>query len=349
METKTLKWSISGDFITKTAREWFWDEDKDYETCEKLLLSCLINDEITQKERKDIARDIIEGRKRLNGINKFTIEDDGENIRPITDKIDELHRKRKIQEIKDDIQYNPIDYIDIYATVKPINVIQNGMTRYGYDLNQENVREYFICPTNVYDDEPDYDEIYPEYYSPTEAGLWLWEKPELIYTICKEHDTQFGSDVFWKAVYEHTKNKKGFEERNQRYLAEQRLNNHVKTDTKNAKGPQPDDIKSWTGLVAPNGDFYSCEFGEHTSLANKLIMYNPEQFPNEKADNIFIFDKALDILINKYHYTALRYLPLMGEYITFPSNKKITKAQKDTIWEAILKHDIHIKIPDILF
>ena len=134
METKTLKWSISGDFITKTAREWFWDEDKDYETCEKLLLSCLINDEITQKERKDIARDIIEGRKRLNGINKFTIEDDGENIRPITDKIDELHRKRKIQEIISSVR--PMSTMTNLTTMKSTrNTTVRQKPVFGYGKN----------------------------------------------------------------------------------------------------------------------------------------------------------------------------------------------------------------------
>ena len=96
MSTQTLHWSISGEFITDIARSWFWDENKPYETCEELLLNCLISPKLTLEDRKNIARDIIEGRKKITGVNELTVENDGKNIRPIQTKIKELMHKNYV-------------------------------------------------------------------------------------------------------------------------------------------------------------------------------------------------------------------------------------------------------------
>lgn len=34
----------------------------------------------------------------------------------------------------------------------------------------------------------------------------------------------------------------------------------------------PDNIIRWEGLIAPNGDFFSCEFGGHLAKAHYLIL-----------------------------------------------------------------------------
>lgn len=351
MASETLHWTISGEFITNIARQWFWEENKKYDVCEELLLSCLVNPQLSLEERKCLARDILEGRKRLVGNNEFTIEEDGENVRSLTEKINQLARRNSIHDVERDIMIHPLRYIDPYSTVKSIKSLEEGITRYRHNMTQENIREYFTYPTNVYTDEPDYDNPYPAACSLTEAGLWLWNRPDLIHDICDEYDTQPDTDAFWEGIYEYTKDREGFEERNQRYRAAKRLAEEriIIPETPPEKGEiRPDDIQNWTGLVAPNGDFYSCEFAEHTSLAYKIIISRPEEFPNESLDNIFMFDKVLDVLINGHKWVALRKWPMMGNYITFPDNNEITKEQKNTIWKAIVKHDVHMKIPDIL-
>ena len=60
---KTLHMSISGDFITRIARSWFWDENRPYEKSEALLLCALNGNGLSEDEMKVICRDIIEGRK----------------------------------------------------------------------------------------------------------------------------------------------------------------------------------------------------------------------------------------------------------------------------------------------
>lgn len=39
---------------------------------------------------------------------------------------------------------------------------------------------------------------------------------------------------------------------------------------------EPDDIQRWEGLIAPNGDFYSCNFGRHNQKAYYLLVKHPE-------------------------------------------------------------------------
>ena len=141
-----------------------------------------------------------------------------------------------------------------------------------------------------------------------------------------------------------------------RYLAEKRItSNDISTthtndriiDTPTGKPVEPSGLKSWIGLVDPQGHFYSCEFAEHETLAYKIIAGSPEKFPEDK-NSAYHFVMSLDLLLNKYHWCALRDVWGTGKSITFPADNRITNAQKRTIWEAITKFDVHIKIPDIL-
>lgn len=65
--TRTLKFGITGEFITKTAREWFYIEHKPYSTIEELLLSCMCGTDIPEGKLKMMAQDIVSGRSELVG------------------------------------------------------------------------------------------------------------------------------------------------------------------------------------------------------------------------------------------------------------------------------------------
>ena len=196
----------------------------------------------------------------------------------------------------------------------------------------------------------------PDNAKPSRCGLWLWENPELIVDVCEKKDTRPGTPEFWEGIYEYTKERPEFHERNMRYLAATRISpNDINAqpvedravDKPIGKPVEPSGLKSWIGLVDTRGNFYSCEFAEHETLAYKIIVGSPEKFP-EKESDIYLLAKALDTLINKYHWCALRDVWGTGKSITFPNDNRITNAQKNTIWEAITKFDVHIKIPEIL-
>lgn len=69
-----LHFSMDGEFLTAIARDWFWNMDKPYKKCEELLLSCMTGG--NKEEKRHVCQDIIEGRKKLVGVNEFELVDD---------------------------------------------------------------------------------------------------------------------------------------------------------------------------------------------------------------------------------------------------------------------------------
>lgn len=66
-EVKTLRFGITGEFVTKIAREWFFLEGKDYKVVEELLLSCMCGTDIPEGELKLMAQDILLGKAEFRG------------------------------------------------------------------------------------------------------------------------------------------------------------------------------------------------------------------------------------------------------------------------------------------
>jgi hypothetical protein len=117
MDTKTIGWQIDGEYICNLARTWLWDEDRPYEKCEELLLNCMAGSDLSESILKDMAVQILEGRKILKGINTLTFEDDNRNIRPLSEYIQNQQYKVKLNEIEKKIESSPYLYIDSFATV----------------------------------------------------------------------------------------------------------------------------------------------------------------------------------------------------------------------------------------
>lgn len=220
MSKETLSWSIDGEFICEIARTWFWDENRPYEKSEELLLSALGTDEITLEEKKRIAQDIIEGRKKLVGINTCTLEDDNERIRPISNKIEELKSKVLLNEIIEDMQVHALRYIDPYSTVKSVKAAKENKNIYTY----EDAYDYFCFNELDFHKNNDLSKFYPN----TKCGLWLFDYPEMIAKCYKKKAPLEGSDEareFWEAIYDKIKDWTGeFRERNARYIASIKLN-----------------------------------------------------------------------------------------------------------------------------
>lgn len=66
-ELKTVTFNIEGEFITRLAREWLFYEGKPFEKVMDLLLSCMDGTEMSEKELRRHAEDILLGRAELSG------------------------------------------------------------------------------------------------------------------------------------------------------------------------------------------------------------------------------------------------------------------------------------------
>lgn len=390
-----LYFKVEGEFVCELARTMFWDDNRPYEASEELLLSCLGTSEITMAEKKQIVQSIIEGRKKLVGVNCFDLIDDGENVRPITLKITKLQEKLDLKQIEEDMSIHPLLYVDPYSTVKSIRAAEDHYTILSYD----DAYNYFCF------NEFDYHRLdeFPAYQSETMCGLWLLQEPDLVMRANKG-PRAYHDETFWERIYEQIKTRKGsFTERNERYLGSLRIKESRRSErlarekeseqlasdcveqilnsNKNSQedlidkmsygeyaaylkeeepgrldyNVNPDDINKFEGLIDKNGDFYSCEFGGHNIKAYHIMITYWDQFDFKELIGEEIHsrmeawialysDKALDT-ITKAGWMATRYLPTIGCYLSYDTDNIMfhaTKAQKDTIWEALTKHECRL-------
>lgn len=65
--TRTVTFSVNGEFITNLAREWFYCEGRGIEKSIELLTSCMSGAEISEKQQRRLAEDILLGRAEMKG------------------------------------------------------------------------------------------------------------------------------------------------------------------------------------------------------------------------------------------------------------------------------------------
>lgn len=274
-------------------------------------------------------------------------------------------------------------YIDKYATIKSSHI--DALSVHGMPNTFQECREYFTMDKNH--DTGEFQEINingtPLIDTPTMGGLWLIHAPETVYEACHGDMNLIGESEFWKNIYELTKNNPDFDDRNERYQfslrqpdIEERMQNlikayeeeHTQSEVSEPEflspewmqyqyqqtreityRTEPDDIENWEGLIAPNGDFYSVEFGGHNQKAYFILIMHadlfqqtPEYFinhPNIRTDN------ALDTLL-EYGWCATRSI-MFDHYILPPSRKGLTTAQYNRIFDAGTKHDVKIDYDEV--
>lgn len=64
---RELSFSVTGEFVTRIAREWFWLEHKPWDVVEELLLSCMCGTDQSKEELQKLARDVVFGRAKFIG------------------------------------------------------------------------------------------------------------------------------------------------------------------------------------------------------------------------------------------------------------------------------------------
>lgn len=67
LESKQLTFNVQGEFITQLAREWFFIERRPFEEVMDLLLSCMCGTDMSEKELKRKAEDVLLGRAEFSG------------------------------------------------------------------------------------------------------------------------------------------------------------------------------------------------------------------------------------------------------------------------------------------
>lgn len=118
VKTKEIRFSVSGKFITNLAREWFYLESRPLEKVMDLLLSCMGGTDMSEKELRRNAEDVLLGRAEFEGNtrdNSFRLVKYSPDEQPdIASQFDIFERYSKESQIRKDVEKERDKYPDWY-------------------------------------------------------------------------------------------------------------------------------------------------------------------------------------------------------------------------------------------
>ena len=343
---------VDGEFITDLARQWFWVEKKGYDKSEELLLSCLICDQLSDVELKSIAREILEGKKKLVGINNFTLEDDTDYLtRPLDTNTLTVERdalKDRIRELEEQLEKSRKDVENLHDTVHKIyaevreNYTPNEVVEEKYEKPLRKIADRLaekydpiiimrkkLAEGNFVDemtfqklfgkaDEDlkkkflDFCDSFNIYPGRSRHGGWSW--------VCfydKETDEQLDTDDFINkgiAIVEEKPEK-----------IEEKCNEEDEVI---------DDCTPW-GWLSPTGEFDEGDFGDHEQVAYDIIERKgwDDEWSNWERGTCRL---GRDFLTRVKGY-ALLHNPMGLSYTIVSREKPLTKAQKEFLYDYFIK------------
>ena len=95
-EERSLSFAITGEFVTRTAREWLWLEGKPWSVVEEFLLSCMCGTDKSREELSELAFKVVSGRAKFIGNTAdetYAMVDDNQDL--VGDYIGRWNRKVK--------------------------------------------------------------------------------------------------------------------------------------------------------------------------------------------------------------------------------------------------------------
>lgn len=106
-EERSLSFAITGEFVTRIAREWLWLEGKPWSVVEDFLLSCMCGTDKSKEELSELAFKVVSGRAKFIGNTAdetYTMVDDDKDL--VGDYIGRWSRKvkkleKELREIED--------------------------------------------------------------------------------------------------------------------------------------------------------------------------------------------------------------------------------------------------------
>lgn len=253
---------------------------------------------------------------------EFELVDDNVHVRSLGQKVEELQRKMLVGQIREDMIVHPLKYIDRFAMSFDYDTLCKDVERHYIDYSYDSIKDYVIG-----------DAGYPDAFK---NGAWLLNRPDLVAEFNgeplpeQESNPEFYKTDFWTKLASWIEaNMKGVSVERR-----QRLYNSYISDR-----PIQHQLTEY-GLIAPDGTWYACEFGEHAALAGRIIMRNRETFglsDHEVLNMAYDWSgKGLDFLY-KRGWIAIRNPSMGNTFLDMDETKTATKAQVNTIFDYISK------------
>ena len=103
MDSRSVSFQTTGEFVTRIARSWYWDEGKPWSTVEELLLSCMCGTDQSREELVELARKVVYGKAKFIGSTadgSYALTDDdkdlvSENLESLRSRIGKLKEENE--------------------------------------------------------------------------------------------------------------------------------------------------------------------------------------------------------------------------------------------------------------
>lgn len=356
---ESLSFSIEGKFITDTARQWFYDEHKPYDTCVELVMSCLVAPEGVEVDIPSIARDVIIGRKKLVGVNSFLVEEDNfyddkydKSIKKLSDFIKVQQGEiESLQDSNDDLRdevqtltnmleaaNETIDKLtrdvesltsDMNSLVNEINKETNKLKKYSdpiYKMQVELGKRDFI-------DSITWDNIFHDVTEELKQNFNEFCKAHGVYPGKHRHGSWEWIN-FYDSVTEDALTQEQLIERGVGIVTEEpKVEKSVQRSTNIQEEEKREPIQY--GWLSPSGEFIPGDWGEHEGVAHKIIKdkgWEKEFWEKDKHH----FGVARDFLCEQKGYCLIHNPSLYGR-TQVTALKEYTKAQKEFLFDYFSK------------
>lgn len=231
-------------------------------------------------------------------------------------------RKLLVNQIREDIIAHPLKYLDRFAMSFDYDTFCRDVERGYIEDSYDSVCDYIIGDTG--------------YADAFNNGAWLLNRPDLV--------AEFNGDILPEQESTPDFYKAGFWAKLSNWIDEdlkgqsverrQRLYSRYINDV-----PLKHDLTEY-GLIAPDGTWYACEFGEHAALAGRIILRNREAFglsDHEVLDMAYDWSgKGLDFLY-KRGWIAVRNPSMGNTFLDMDEARTATKAQVNAVFDYISK------------
>ncbi len=105
MDSRSVSFQTTGEFVTRIARSWYWDEGKPWSTVEELLLSCMCGTDQSREELVELARKVVYGKAKFIGSTadgSYALTDDDKDL--VSENLESLRsRIGKLKEENDEL------------------------------------------------------------------------------------------------------------------------------------------------------------------------------------------------------------------------------------------------------
>lgn len=337
---EVFRWSVNGNFLTKLMRDRLWIEHRPYDEVEQTLIGCLGTDVIGNAEKKEIAKQILMGKKKLVGITSLHLEDDNNTSYPTFD-LDTTSLLNIIFSLKDQNAKLNQQLLDIESEIKDIAELLDSKASTKRDINN--------CFHEVLKITDPIEKLRSHLQTGNLVDLVSWQEifntpdstiTEKFQQFCKFHGMYAERNSYgswgWVSFYDSTTgellNTEDFIQRGVISSSNLDIDSFVGNESQPATYLE----NKRYGFLAPSGTFLEGKWGSHTELAYKIIEKNLWEDEFWQWSSQFGND-GIDFLIQVKRYVLIHCPTGRGPAIISRSNiALLTRYQKEFLYDYLI-------------